>query len=83
MILTLASPSREHFQTEENVLERAGYPDQDSHRKLHGAHIVQLFDLINHALRYCSDNSRITASVISWLKDHMEDDLKHAGYSRE
>ena len=83
-ILRLFQHAREHFADEEALMKKVGYPDLESHRKLHEDLIT---DLTNISARPFDDRAGVLEFrnfVYEWIIDHiMVKDLDYARYVRK
>ncbi len=76
----------EHFQTEERIMERGGYPDLERHRQVHEAFKKDFGAL---AAEYDRSPTKLSLTievqrrVMEWLRDHvLKMDKKAAEYLR-
>lgn len=78
----LVGYTRYHFDFEEKVMERAGYPDLSGHQRIHRAMVAQV-----EKMREEAQSSRVGFSIKlmgflkTWLTDHiLGTDRKYAPY---
>lgn len=73
IIDALSAYTRYHFEEEERMMERVGYPTLDAHRQLHREFVQQIqaceADLQRGATRVATLKLLNTAS--KWLRDHI------------
>ncbi|MDR2799849.1 MAG: bacteriohemerythrin [Desulfovibrio sp.] len=80
---TLKSYSKIHFATEEELMEKAGYPDLENHRELHRKLTVQTDMIENKCLRL-DDLKPLLDFLKSWWLNHInQEDEKYRGFLKE
>ena len=65
-----------HFNDEEELMERIGYPDINSQKKAHSAFIEKLVDIDIHDLDAMDDNQQqylldLVNFLVTWLSNHI------------
>jgi len=72
-----------HFEAEEDLMWRAGYPELEAHRALHEAFRAMLMDLHREMGEHPTPEtaSRTTEAARTWWMDHiLHEDMKYAPY---
>ena len=69
-----------HFETEEAIMIKEGYPDFDAHVLLHRELVKQMADVMRRAIAQ-SDPKIVLSFLKDWWMDHInKEDKKYAGY---
>lgn len=70
-----------HFNNEEEMMEKTGYPDIESHKEHHEKLIRQIEDYAKRIVNEDSSVEEATNFLMSWLIDHIEsEDKKYTGH---
>ena len=79
--------AKEHFSTEESIMEDAGYPDSESHKGEHSyflRHVEELYlQLVAHG--YSSDLAReVNYYTLEWFIEHIRlTDMKLVAFLKQ
>ena len=81
-LLSLVDYTRTHFAFEEELMQKAGYPLSDSHKKVHDAFVAQ----ISRYVKQHEEGQDVTKKLLSelqiWLTNHIKrDDKDYAPYA--
>lgn len=69
--------AKEHFFTEEALMERVGYPDREHHAALHKGFLDKTHALADACLEGDLDFAELSGFLIDWLGRHVaEEDAK-------
>lgn len=75
LLAHLGSYIAKHFETEEALMRRTGYPDRDAHVREHRAFTATFNRLVAAFARYGSDDGRVASQVeqevTQWLERHV------------
>ncbi len=63
---------KEHFQTEEEIMERAGYPDFEAHKFAHDFLAAQV---VEFQQEFNARRSNLSESMMKYLKDWLRDHM--------
>jgi len=83
-LVALKDITIEHFQTEEDLMDRFGYPGAVNHKDLHHKMVVQLSDLVRRHLAGIVSISFPTMHILEgWLVEHIQgEDMRLAEFLR-
>lgn len=72
-----------HFDDEERIMEKIGYPELEQHKVSHEKFMQSLYDTNNHLEAGGEMGAYVLEILSEWLLDHMRnDDLQLAQYIR-
>ncbi|WP_460165020.1 bacteriohemerythrin [Thermostilla marina] len=82
----LRSYAQTHFQTEEALMERHGYPRLEEHKRLHAAFFDAMTELVEDLEKF-GPNQHLAEQALEisrdWLLEHiLEEDTQYAKYIR-
>ena len=83
-LLFLTGYTMQHFRMEEGLMEQAGFPDTERHRKLHYDLVVQLAGLMKALEQRSPQLAPLTLEFLrGWLVEHIQgEDLRLAEFLR-
>lgn len=77
----LYTASREHFKTEEMLLERSGYPDFEEHKAEHQLQLDQITEFLIAAIKGRLDRYQLHQSLTRFWHEHLPTrDMDYAPY---
>ncbi len=79
-IISIVDYARTHFQSEEQLMDEAGYPGLDDHRRLHKAFIKDISDILKR-LKQGREVSifKLLAFLREWVTTHIHEEDKKIG----
>ncbi len=79
VLIDLIDYTKTHFTFEEELMEKFGYPDLDSHKGLHKAFIVRIKKRAHDHIEGQDVAPQLTADLKAWLLNHIKkDDREYA-----
>ncbi|WP_444917229.1 bacteriohemerythrin [Microbulbifer sp. JMSA003] len=84
VLIGLADYTSTHFDFEEDLMERSGYPLSDTHKKVHRSFVAQIDSYVEQHENGKDITRRLMSDLKIWLTNHIKnDDKDYSPYVRK